>query len=82
MYVMSELTKKNVERVVGVSVEQIKRMTPAEEREIIERKISVPLGFSSKRRYGIVGRGNPLLSRRRIRSLEDVDNRSKRLFGV
>lgn len=39
------------------------------------------LTFSKQRRFGI-GRGNPLLARRKIRTEEDLNIKSKRLMGV
>lgn len=61
MYMISDKTKKNIERVVGLPLEKLSVMTIAEERAWIEQKNKSPLKFSKRRRYGFVGRGNPLI---------------------
>lgn len=82
MYKMSDLTKKNIERAVGLNIDQLKAMTPAEERKWIEKKTGRVLTFSNKRRHGIIGRGNALLARKKIRRMVDLDEKSKHLFGI
>ena len=66
MYVLSETARKNNERIIGW----------------IEKRIGKKLTFSSKTKKGIAGRGNPLLSRRKIRTLEDLDKKSKKYIGI
>lgn len=82
MYVLSDLTKRNIEHAVGLPMDQLKVMTPEEERAWVERKTGCVLDFSPKRQYGKIGRGNPLLARRRIRRKVDLDRKSKQLFGI
>lgn len=82
MYVMSELTKRNVERATGKALYQLAQMTPDEERSLVKERTGCTLDFSKKQRYGIIGRGNPLLARRRIRRMTDLDKKSKQLFGI
>lgn len=82
MYTISEKTRANIERVVGISVDKLSNMNAKEERSWIEDKKKERLSFSKKRRYGIIGRGNPLISRRKIRTAEDLDRKSKQFFGI
>lgn len=82
MYTISEKTKKNIERIVGKSVDQLREMTPDEEMRLVKEKNGVELSFSKERKGGIVGRGNPLTSRRKLRTLEDLDFIGKRIIGI
>ena len=72
----------NIERVVGMSIEKLVTMDTKEERSWIEKRNNSKLSFSKRQRYGIIGRGNPLLSRRKIRTAEDLEKKSKKFFGV
>ena len=72
----------NIERVVGMPIEKLVTMDTKEERSWIEKKNNSKLAFSKKHRYGIIGRGNPLLARRKIRTAEDLEKKSKKIFGV
>lgn len=82
MYIMSSSTRANVERVTGVTIEEIQNMTMKQERELVKKRSGERLHFSKKRRFGIIGRGNPLLARRKIRTEEELSIKSKRLMGV
>lgn len=57
-------------------------MSTEEEREWIEEKAGKKICFSKKRKYGVVGRGNPLLARRKIRTIDDVDRKSREFYGI
>lgn len=82
MYTISEKTRANIERVVGISVDKLSNMNAKEERSWIESKKMERLSFSKRRRYGIIGRGNPLIARRKIRTAEDLERKSKQFFGI
>ena len=82
MYTMSALTKSNVERVTGVTIEEMKSMTMNEERDLVKKRNEERLTFSNLRRFVIIGRGNQLHARRKIRTGEDLNIKSKRLMGV
>lgn len=75
-------TKMNIERVIGIPIEKLVNMNVKEERSWIEKRNNSKLSFSKRHRYGIVGRGNPLLARRKIRTAEDLEKKSKKFFGV
>ena len=57
-------------------------MDVEEERSWIEKRNHSKLSFSKRQRHGIIGRGNPLLARRKIRTAEDLEKKSKKLFGM
>ena len=76
MYVLSETARKNNERIIGLTCDKLAKMSA------IEKRIGKKLTFSSKTKKGIAGRGNPLLSRRKIRTLEDLDKKSKKYIGI
>lgn len=82
MYKISDKTKENLERSLGISLETLDKMTADEEREWIEKKAGKKLCFGKKRKNGIAGRGNPLLARRKIRTKEDLDIKSQNLYGI
>lgn len=82
MYSLSKKSKKNIERIVGLSIEQIDSLSPEEAREWVKKKTDKEIKFSKSRKNQIVGRGNPLLSRRKIRTLDDVNKKSKMYIGA
>lgn len=82
MYTMSETTVKNIERTIGIPIERLRNMSANEEQEWILQKCESQVVFSKKNRHGIIGRGNPLLSRRKIRTFMDLDARSKKTIGI
>ncbi len=57
----------------GIGYNDFIKMSPLAERKVVEdithRHLSVP----SKRDYRKVGRGNPLVARRRVKTIKDVD---------
>ena len=46
MYTMSALTKSNVERVTGVTIEEMKNMTMNQERDLVKKRNEERLTFS------------------------------------
>ena len=82
MYVLSETARKNNERIIGLTCDKLAKMSAIEEKNWIEKRIGKKLTFSSKTKKGIAGRGNPLLSRQKIRTLEDLDKKSKKYIGI
>lgn len=82
MYSISDVTKKNIERSLGISLEAFSAMTAEEEKRWITQKTNNKISYSKHRRHGIIGRGNPLLARRKIRTIEDISRKSHDLFGI
>lgn len=82
MFVLSDTTKRNLEKSLGISLGQLGNMTADEEQKWIQKKIGKKVLFSKSKKRGVTGRGNPLLARRKIRTLSDLDKKSKDLFGI
>lgn len=64
-------TQRNISKVVGADLKDILTCDPIDEAAFIHKT----LRFSKKRDLRRIGRGNPLLSRRKIRTIADVDKR-------
>lgn len=73
-------TKLAVENLTGLTIRQINSMDFEEEKLFIEKKNKKSLKFSGKKDNKIFGRGNPLLARRRIRTIESIDKRLDELI--
>lgn len=82
MYRMSDKAKSNNEHITGLSLEKMKTLSFDEEKQWIENRRKQMLVFSKRRKKGVTGRGNPLLARRKIRTMEDLAQKSKKYFGI
>lgn len=83
MYRISGMAQTNIERVLGVSIAQIKEMSYEEQEKLAQKKVKdTKIIFSKKKRKGRIGRGNPLLARRKIRTKEDLEKKEKKYIGV
>lgn len=82
MYNISIKTKNNLERFLGIQLEVLGTMSADEERQWVEKRIGKKLKFSRKRKRGNIGRGNPLLSRRKIRTSEDSQSKINKYYGI
>jgi len=82
MYAISNTTKKNLERSFGMSLAAFSSMTAAEENQWANNKNGKKVVFSKSKRHWMIGRGNPLLARRKIRTIEDLSRKSQDLFGI
>lgn len=76
---LTEATKVSLESILGKPLEEISEMDFEEEIRFVEEKTKKPLVFSKKVDTRMSGRGNPLITRRRITTLEDVENKMSRL---
>ena len=81
MYTMSQKTKKAIEETVGLTLQQISAMSVSKEKQWVEKKINKELIFSCNRRHGVIGRGNPLLARKKIRTMAYVDDKIAQITG-
>lgn len=70
---LSELTKKNVSSCIGKPFCEIVAIEPDDEKNVIHGKVY----FSKRRDIRKLGRGNPLLARKKIRTLEEVELKIK-----
>lgn len=82
MYSISKTTKKNLERTLGMSLAAFSAMTADEEKQWLNSRSGKKVVFSKRKRHGVIGRGNPLLARRKIRTIEDLSRKSRDLFGI
>ena len=82
MYRISDVTKRDLENILGMKLEDYGKMSAAQQQEWIEGKTGGKLKFSKRKRRGILGRGNPLLARRKLRTMDDIEQKSKDLYGI
>lgn len=71
IFKLAPLTRKNIEKTVHVPFDEIVLSG--------EKIVNKDVKFSKKRDLRKVGRGNPLLSRRKIRTMEDVLKKLERI---
>ncbi len=77
MYRISAETRQNLENTLGVSLEELGRMSADEQQDWVERRAGKKLQFSKDQKF-VGSCSDPLLCRGRIRTMEDVDRMSKR----
>ena len=82
MYRMKSDTKSNLEKSLGISLAELQKMTADEEKIWVEKQAGRPIRYGKTIKPGLSGRGNPLLSRRKIRTKEELDRRGKEIYGV
>lgn len=71
---LSEETLLNLEYMLGTDISKFVELDLDDEIQHVEKKINKPLRYVKNRcSYHKLGRGNPLLARRRYRTMEDVD---------
>lgn len=73
MKMLQEKTKQNLEYLLGVSLNELDGLDLDAELEHIENRSKKSISFSKKRDKRKVGRGNPLLSRKRYRTMSKVN---------
>lgn len=76
---ISERTKKNLERSIGLSYEEIVNLSYDEEIKYIQDKNGKPITFSTTVDNRKRSRGNPLLALNRIRTIEYIDKRISKI---
>ena len=70
MFILNEKTKTILENHTGVPYNQLCSFSLQEEKSLFSKS---PLVFSKNKKNGVSGRGNPLLSKKHIRTMSDVD---------
>ena len=70
---ISEKAKEILESNIGLSLDQIWELSDNESRSFIETKIGKPLIFSKKYDLRKIGRGNPLLARKKITTIDEIN---------
>lgn len=79
VYMFSDRTKKSIADCVGLTFDKICNLSLEEEIAIASKKYGRKIVFSQKRDSRHFGRGNPLLSSRKFRTLEEVEKRIARI---
>ena len=74
MYLQND-TKKILEKFIGKSILELSEMDLVEETSFINSKIGRTPIFSKNVDIRMQGRGNPLMSRKRIGTMEDIDKK-------
>lgn len=74
MYLQKD-TKKILEKFIGKSILELSEMDLEEEISFIKSKISETPVFSKNVDFRIQGRGNPLMTRKRICTMAEIDKK-------
>ena len=82
MFSLNDTSKANIKSVTGLDINQISSMSCNEQITWIEKRKKKSIVFSYVKKGAIAGRGNPLLSRRKFNTMDDLEVKSKRLFGI
>lgn len=75
MFVISKQVERILVKKTGLSMVEISNLSAKEEAVLIYKKRGKSPIFSKKRDMRKLGRGNPLLARKRIRTIHDVNKR-------
>ncbi len=73
MIILKDETKANLEYLLDLKLDELEKMDVDEEISAIENNESRKIRFSKERDFRKIGRGNPLLARRRMRTMDDVN---------
>ena len=73
---LSTRTKNSLERIIGTTLEQVSKMDLAQELAYIKEKTGKDVVFPRKMDYRMLSRGNPLIVRRRICTMKDIDKKN------
>ena len=76
---LNQRTRDTLERIIGKSADDLKKMDLIEEKSCVEEKTGKNLIFSKKMDSRMTGRGNPLIIRRRISTMSDIDQMIARM---
>ena len=76
---LNQRTRDTLERIIGKSADDLKKMDLIEEKSFVEEKTRKNLIFSKKMDSRMTGRGNPLIIRRRISTMSDIDQMIARM---
>lgn len=76
---LSKEVKDIIEKNIGMSISDISNMDFEEEKKYVEGRIKHPLIFSKKFDSRMISRGNPLIVRKRICTMQDIDKKIEEL---
>ena len=75
MFRLSDDARKTLERNFGMSLGELAKADEAEQTRIVESKIKKPLVFPDELDPRKIGRGNPLLAKKRYKTMDEVNKR-------
>jgi hypothetical protein len=75
MFQLSDETQKALEKNIGMRISEIVEADASEQICIAESRTGKPLVFSTVHDPRRIGRGNPLLAKRRFKTITEVDKR-------
>lgn len=78
MYLKEE-AKQVLENIVGKSITDLLALDLSEEYSYVEEKTKTPLKFSKEIDSRMMGRGNPLINRRRLSTMFDINKKISEL---
>lgn len=83
VFKLDEKTKENISACVGVPFEKLAGLSLEEELDLASRRRGgEKIVFSRERRGDRVGRGSPLLVKKKIRTMDDVDKKIGKITRV
>ena len=75
MITLKKETKENLRNLLGLRLSELDKYSVPEEIAYLEQQSGKKISFSKARDSRKIGRGNPLLARRRIRTMDEVNKR-------
>lgn len=75
---LNQRTRDTLERIIGKSADDLKKMDLIEEKSFVEKK-QEKICFSKKMDSRMTGTRNPLIIRRRISTMSDIDQMIARM---
>ena len=75
MIALKSETKTNLENLLGLKLNQLDDLGVREEIAYIEKNLPRNISFSKRKDTRKIGRGNPLLARKRMRTMKYVESR-------
>lgn len=75
MITLKKETKENLRKLLGLRLSELDKYSVPEEIAYLEQQSGKKISFSKARDSRKIGRGNPLLARRRIRTMDEVNKR-------
>lgn len=76
---LSAQTKAALERIIGTTLSQVSKMDLPQELAYVKKKTGKDVKFSKKVDFRMSSRDNPLIVRKRICTMEEIDDKIARL---
>ena len=70
---LSNNTKANLESLLGITLPMLDSLDVPSEIAFVDKQLKTKVSFSKKRDRRKIGRGNPLLARKRFRTMDAVN---------